>query len=83
MAKKIKLEELLKEKNIDKKLKDVSFENGLELMEELVDRVESGRLELDQAVLSYEKGAQLIAHLKTLLSGAEKKLKIVQKSSKK
>jgi exodeoxyribonuclease VII small subunit len=76
------LDELLGEKKPETLLKDVSFENGLKLLEELVARVESGSLALDKAILSYERGAALIELLKNHLSGAEDKLRTLQKGAK-
>ena len=65
-------------KEID--LSTLSFEQSLKLLEELVASVESGSLPLDKAILSYEKGVQLVNQMRTLLSGAEEKLKVLQKS---
>ena len=79
MKKAISLDELLQTKDLTKELSELSFENGLKLMEELVSKVESGGLALDKAVLSYERGVELLAHLRTLLSGAEEKLKLLSK----
>jgi len=83
MTKSYTLKELLSEDNSKKKIVELSFENGLRLMEELVEKVESGTLPLDQSILSYEKGVQLMEHLRGLLTGAEEKLKVLQKSSEK
>ncbi len=76
---KIKIEEFLSDKDSKRLVKELSFEDGIKLLEELVGKVESGTLPLEKAVSSYELGAQIIERLKTLLSGAEEKLKILQK----
>lgn len=78
MNKVISLKELLEDKG-DEPLAELSFEQGLKLLEELVAGVESGSLPLDKAILSYERGVALIARLRSLLSGAEQKLRILQK----
>lgn len=78
MKKTITLEELIDMKDPKGGLAELSFENGLKLMEELVTKVESGGLALDKAMLSYERGVELVAHLRGLLSGAEEKLKLLQ-----
>jgi len=78
MSKSITLKELLEE-NGEKKLEQVGFEQGLKLLEELVSSVESGALPLEKAVVSYEKGVQLVEYLRGLLSGAEEKLKVLQR----
>ncbi|MFM1847348.1 MAG: hypothetical protein RL417_822 [Pseudomonadota bacterium] len=78
MAKVIGFDELLDEKG-QTKLKDLSFEEGLKLLEELVTKVESGSLPLDRSVLAYERGVALMDHLRGLLSAAEKKLEMLQR----
>lgn len=77
MAKKITLEQFIASDNAESLLSKLSFEDGLALLEELVGKVESGSLSLDNAMLSYEKGSKLIDQLRGLLSGAEEKLKIL------
>lgn len=77
MEKQLKLDDLLGKADISKKLGDLSFESGIQLLEELVTKVESGQLPLDQSVLAYERGAQILNHLKGLISGVEEKLKII------
>lgn len=56
----------------------LSFEDGIKLMERLVQAVESGSLPLETAITSYEKGADLLKHLKGKLSGAEERLKVLK-----
>jgi len=56
------------------------FEEALKLLEELVNSVESGTLPLERSMTSYERGVLLVDHLRGLLSGAEEKLKLLQKS---
>jgi exodeoxyribonuclease VII small subunit len=80
MVKKISLDDVLDKKSFVEKINDLSFEDGLKLLDELVQKVESGSLPLDKAVLSYEGGVVLIEKLRGLLSGAEEKLKILQKA---
>ena len=75
----VTLDDLLMDKKPEGVLKEVSFENGLKLLEELVARVESGSLGLDKAVSSYERGVALVEHLKQHLNGAEEKLRTLQK----
>ena len=74
------LEELLELEDPEKGLKDISFEHGLKLLEELVAKVESGALPLDKAVLSYQKGVALIQKLRAVLSGAEEKLRELKRA---
>ena len=82
MAKIVKLDEILQSEDPREKIGLLSFEQGLALLEELVTSVESGKMALDQSILSYERGVQLIEHLKQKLSGAEEKLRVLQKDQK-
>lgn len=79
MVKKISLKELLTVEDPAKVIETLSFEQGLELLEELVEKVETGALDLDASILSYERGMLVISQLRALLEGAEKKLKVVNK----
>ena len=76
----LSLNDLLAMDDVDKGLKEVGFEQGLKLLEELVTKVETGALPLDKAVLSYEKGVGLIQKLRGLLSGAEEKLRELKRA---
>lgn len=80
--KKMTLEQLLTIENLEEVVNDLSFEQGLALMEELVEKVESGTLELDRAVNSYERGALVLKHLRKLLEGAEEKLRMLNEVEK-
>jgi exodeoxyribonuclease VII small subunit len=64
--------------NVDPaRIAELRFEEALTLLEGVVAAVESGNLPLDQAIGSYERGTQLIQHLRGLLSGAEEKLRVL------
>ena len=79
--KQLDLQDLLTAGDVEGRIAALSFEQGLQLVEELVSRVESGALALDQSVLSYEKGVALIGHLRKLLGAAEERLRVLQESS--
>ena len=57
---------------------ELSFEDGVALLEELVTKVESGTLPLEQAVIAYERGTSIRDHLQGLLKKAEAKLQIIE-----
>ena len=78
VAKTVTLEKLICSEDPAKEIKTLSFENGIKLLEELVEQVESGSMPLDQSILSYEKGTLLIGQLKKLLAGAEQKLMLLK-----
>jgi exodeoxyribonuclease VII small subunit len=51
-------------------------------LEELVASVEGGKLSLDSAVTSYERGSQLVELLRAQLQKAEAKLKRIDEKGK-
>lgn len=73
------LQQLLAEKISAKTISQLSFEQGLQLLETLVSQVESGTLSLEDAMRAYERGSLLTEHLRTLLTGAEEKLKVLSR----
>ena len=73
------IEDLLGSEDLQDSLKQVSFEHGMKLLQELVQTVESGSLPLDKSMLAYERGAQLSEQLRNVLGGAEEKLKVLQR----
>lgn len=77
------IEQVLDEKFTDDKLKALRFEDGLKIVEELVAKVETGSLSLENALQAYERGAQLVEHLRSLLEGAEAKLQVLNEKRKK
>jgi exodeoxyribonuclease VII small subunit len=58
-------------------IQTLRFEDALELLESVVGAVESGNLPLDQSIGAYEKGTELVGHLRALLSKAEEKLRVL------
>ncbi len=57
----------------------LSFEEGLKVLEKLVEKVESGDLPLNETMTAYEKGAEIIKNLKAELQKAEEKITILKK----
>lgn len=70
---------LLEADDAAKLLEGVPFEHSLQLLEELVAAVERGSLPLERAIQSYEKGAQLVNHLRAVLTKAEGRLATLKK----
>jgi exodeoxyribonuclease VII small subunit len=73
----ISLEDIMQGRVTVEQVAKLSFEEALNLLEGVVAAVESGSLPLDQAIGSYERGTQLVQHLRALLSGAEEKLRVL------
>jgi len=80
---KLNLKNIIESNDYQAQVDQLSFEASMELLEELVESVERGDLPLDQTVRSYERGTSLIARMKALLEGAEKKLEVLEVGGKK
>ena len=61
--------------------KDPDFEHALAELEQLVQRLESGELPLDQALQNFERGIELTRHCQTALKAAQQKVEILLKRS--
>ena len=65
------------EKQSDDKL-DLSFEQALANLEEIIQRMESGEAPLDSLVTHYETGIRMLKFCRNKIEGAEMKIKEVQ-----
>ena len=81
MGKKLTLDALLKADKPQESIKGLAFEDGMQLLEEVAEAVESGSLSLEESVSCYERAVALIAHLRAELAGAEEKLKTLREDS--
>src|SRR5436190_8337562 len=52
----------------------MSFEDALAELEQIVRRLEAGQVRLDEAIKSYERGAQLKRHCETKLNEAQQRV---------
>ncbi|MEJ7688118.1 MAG: exodeoxyribonuclease VII small subunit [Variovorax sp.] len=59
----------------------VSYEAGLQELEQLVAELESGRLPLDQLLGSYQRGAALLAFCREKLQAVEDQIKVLDAGS--
>jgi len=50
---------------------DLSYEQAVERLEQLVERIESGEIGLEESIAAYERGARLIARCRAILDQAE------------
>ena len=60
--------------------KKYDFEEALSRLEELVDELEGGDVQLDDMLKKYEEGAELIKFCMTKLEKAEKKIQLLSGS---
>lgn len=58
--------------------KELSFEEGLEKLEAIVEEMETGELNLDDLVKRYEAGSKLLVHCDKKISEAEAKIEILR-----
>jgi exodeoxyribonuclease VII small subunit len=52
----------------------LSFEKALAQLEEIVNRLESGKVDLEQSIAIYERGEALKKHCENLLKDAEARI---------
>jgi exodeoxyribonuclease VII small subunit len=52
----------------------MSFEDALSELEQIVRRLEAGQVKLDEAILSYERGAQLKQYCERKLNEAQQRV---------
>ena len=55
-------------------IKEMSFERALKELEDIVQRLEQGKVELEESITIYERGEQLKDHCDRLLKQAEAKV---------
>ena len=66
-----------KKKDADDELAEVSFENALEELESLVEKIETGELSLEDSLAAFERGVKLTRHCQSSLKAAELKVKVL------
>src|SRR5438046_10761439 len=52
----------------------MNFEDALAELEQIVRRLEGGQVKLDEAIMSYERGAQLKRHCESKLNEAQQRV---------
>jgi exodeoxyribonuclease VII small subunit len=55
-------------------IKTLSFEKALALLEEIVAKLESGKVDLEESIKIYERGETLRKHCETKLAEAEARI---------
>ena len=55
-------------------IKSLSFEKALAMLEEIVAKLESGKVDLEESIKIYERGEALRAHCQTKLAEAEARI---------
>ncbi len=73
---------MAKKKNTND-MKDVSFEDAIRELTDIVGKIEGGQTSLDDSLAQYEKGMTLIGHCRGILQKAEKKIEKIASGSEK
>jgi len=57
-----------------KKKSELSFEQSLEKLEQIVNDIEQGKIGLEESIQQFEEGVKLVKHCRKVLSAAEQKI---------
>ena len=60
-------------------MKDITFEDALQRLEQIVDQLETGDLPLDDSLKVFEEGVALARRCATYLEEAEKRIELLTK----
>lgn len=71
--------EEMTDENQKKDIKELSFEEAIAGLADIVDRIEQGRIPLQESLDQYEKGMALIKHCRTILQQAEQRIEKITK----
>ncbi len=70
---------MAKSKGTSKVAKSLTFEQGVEELEEIIERIESGEIGLQESLTHYERGMALVQHCQTVLSDCEQRVEDLTK----
>lgn len=62
----------------DKPVSELSFEDALRALEDIVTRLERGDVALDQSITLYERGAELKKHCEARLNAAQMRVEAIR-----
>lgn len=60
-------------------ISNLSFEQAIKKLTEIVSKIESGSVSLEQSLAQYEQGMELIKYCRGILQKAEKKIEEISK----
>ena len=61
----------------------LTFEQSLEKLEQIVSRIEAGKVPLEQSIEQYAEGIELVKQCRTILDAAEKKIQLLARDEAK
>ncbi len=62
----------------EKPISELSFEEAMAALEQVVGRLERGEVPLEESIALYERGAALKAHCEAKLKDAEEKVELIR-----
>ena len=62
---------------IPEEIRNLTFEQARAQLEELVRRMESGSMPLEELIGAYERGSLLTAHCRELLAGLQRRVELI------
>jgi len=65
----------------EEQVKEMSFEDSLKALEELVKELEAGGIDLDRSIEVYEKAVILREHCRSILDDSERKIQKIMETS--
>lgn len=63
--------------NLPKNVDELSFRDAMAALDEIVSALESNTLELEDSLVAYEKGVELLRNLRGRLDGAQQKIDVL------
>ncbi len=76
-------ERIMAEKKENNDISKLSFEQAIEELKAIVEKIELGEIPLQQSIEQYEKGMSLIKHCRTILQKAEEKIEKISQEKEK
>jgi exodeoxyribonuclease VII small subunit len=71
------------EKKENNDISKLSFEQAIKKLTDIVSKIEDGQISLEQSLIQYEQGMELIKHCRGILQKAEKKIEEISKEKEK
>lgn len=73
---------MAKKQNEQNPFEKMTFEQAIETLGEIVRKIETGQVPLQESLRQYEQGMALIGHCRTILLDAEKRIELIGDSPK-
>ena len=65
-----------------KAVAEMTFEEAMHALEDVVRQLESGEVDLEKSIALYERGAELKAHCEAKLKKAEEKVELITRNDR-